>query len=64
MFDIFGLERQISRIGLSLINQLANEIGLLAHVISKLKMAETLLSEIMLEELVELWLSICEIPGF
>ena len=34
-------------IGLSQINQLANEIGLLAHVILKLKMAETLLSEIM-----------------
>ena len=30
---------------LSQINQLANEIGLLAHVISKMKMAETLLSE-------------------
>ena len=28
------------RIGLSQINQLANEIGLLAHVISKLKMAD------------------------
>ena len=37
-------------IGLSQINPFANEIGLLAHVISKLKMAETLLSEIMLEE--------------
>ena len=41
------------------INQLANEIGLLAHVISKLKMAETtLLSEIMLEKtyLFPVWL--------
>ena len=37
-------------IGLSQINQLANEIGLLAHVILKLKMAEILLSEIMLEK--------------
>ena len=34
-------------IGLSQINQLANEIGSLGHVISKLKMAETLLTEIM-----------------
>ena len=48
MFDIFGRERQTDSspcvvnvwIGLSLINQLANEIGLLAHVISKLKMAD------------------------
>ena len=56
MFDIYSLKGRFLNVHgervnrLSQINQLANEIGLLAHVISKLKMAETLLSEIMLEK--------------
>ena len=51
MFDIYSLKGRFLNVHgervnrLSQINQLANEIGLLAHVISKMKMAETLLSE-------------------